>query len=209
MGASGASIAQPSVLPASRDGRAGRGAHFTRSGVSSDCLVRAVPYVEQMTPIFRREAFMLLAAALRRVPEDRLGSDSGLETLWCALAATTFPSRPACVIVTPLSVVHMNTHTIRRYDKNEREHYFNPKVNLLPYLAKYFDAEVRSACIGLGRGLYANMTGADNRKMPSLCAALVPPIGAARWNELRTMGGAAPNSISTAAGCWGLDQGLD
>ena len=179
----------------------------------------------------------------------------------------------------------MNTHTIRRYDKNEHDHYFNPKVrqphlsppparpltghylvqipltptltltltltltshlspltshlspltltltltlckrpqqyptkptkvNLLPYLAKHFDAEVRPACIGLGRGLYANMTGADSRKipvkMPPLCAALAPPIGAARWNELRAMGGGAgPKSISTAAGCWGLDQGLD
>ena len=54
-----ASIIQPSVVAKVANGRAGRGV-FTRASMSADCLARAVPNIEQMTPIFRRGAFQLL-----------------------------------------------------------------------------------------------------------------------------------------------------
>jgi hypothetical protein len=98
-----------------------------------------------MTPIFRREAYELLWLALQRIPEDRLGSDSGLETLWCGLAVTRFPKWPPCVALAHTSVVHLNTHTIHRFDKDERKHYFDARVNLMPYLNLHFAAEMHAA----------------------------------------------------------------
>lgn len=54
--ATAASIVQPTVVPARVGGRAGR-ASFTRTALSADCMAREVPFIEQMTPIFRRGAF--------------------------------------------------------------------------------------------------------------------------------------------------------
>ena len=88
---------------------------------------------------------MLVWEALQTVPGARLGSDSGIETLWCGLAALAFPARPACVALAHLSVIHLNTRTIHRFDKQEREHYFNNKVNLMPYLQSHFSREMRAA----------------------------------------------------------------
>ena len=144
MEVSGASIAQPSVLPASKHGRGGRGA-LTRSGFSSDCIVHTMPYIEQMTPVLRREIWVLVWSALQGVPAARLSSDSGIETLWCGLAALHFPKWPACVALAHQSVIHLNTHTIHRFDKQEREHYFNVHVNLMSYLQANFAPAMRAA----------------------------------------------------------------
>ncbi len=144
MEVSGASIAQPSVLPATKHGRGGRGA-LTRSGFSADCVVRTMPYVEQMTPVLRHEVWVLVWSALQSVPTARLGSDSGIETLWCGLSALRFPRWPACVALSHQSVVHLNTHTIHRFDKQEREHYFNVRVNLMSYLQAKFAPAMRAA----------------------------------------------------------------
>ena len=144
MEVSGASIAQPSVLPASKHGRGGRGA-LTRSGFSSDCIVHTMPYIEQMTPVLRREIWVLVWSALQGVPAARLSSDSGIETLWCGLAALHFPTWPACVALAHQSVIHLNTHTIHRFDKQEREHYFNAHVNLMSYLQANFAPAMRAA----------------------------------------------------------------
>ena len=140
----GASIIQPSVVPHQHNGRGGRGA-LTRAGFSADCIARAVPHIEQMTPIFRRASFDVLWKALSRIPDERLGSDSGLETLWCGLAVLHFADWPACIALSHMSVIHLNTHTIHRYDKQERAHYFNQKVNLLPYLNENFSTEMQAA----------------------------------------------------------------
>lgn len=141
-----AAIVQPTVLPAAPKGRAGR-AFLSRSqqSLSGDCVARSIPFIEQMTPIFRQRGFGRFWAALREMPDARLASDSGLETLWCGLNALHEPERPACVLLVPLSVVHMNTHTIRRFDANERQHYFNRSVNLLPYLATQYGDAIRAA----------------------------------------------------------------
>ena len=121
MHVTGASIVQPSVIPLKSGGRAGR-ASFTRTALSADCVVRETPSIEQMTPILRRGAFERVWAALATVPDLYLGSDSGLETLWCGLATRHFPLWPACALLNTQSVVHLNTHTIHKYDKLEREH---------------------------------------------------------------------------------------
>lgn len=84
------------------------------------------------------------AQTLERIPEDRLGADSGLDMLWCGLAALRYPRNPACVLLTHTSVVHMNTHTIHRFDKNERVNYFGP-TNLVFYLREHFAPELRAA----------------------------------------------------------------
>ena len=99
-----------------------------------------------MTPIFRREVFSLLVDALQEIPESRLGSDSGLEMLWCGLSVMHYPDHPPCVAVSHVSVIHLNTRTIHKYDKEERQHYFNPNVNLLPYLVEHFAPPLRAIC---------------------------------------------------------------
>ena len=79
MHVTGASILQPSVVAQQEGGRSARG--FARRGLASaDCLAREVPYVEQMTPILRREAFEIFhQQALQQIPDEKLGSDSGIE----------------------------------------------------------------------------------------------------------------------------------
>ena len=116
MHATGASIVQPSVVPAKAGGRGGRGS-FTRASLSADCAAREHPFIEQMTPVFRRGAFIALYHSLMSIPNELLGSDSGIDLFWCGLAAMAFPAYPACVVINTQSVIHTNTHTIHRFDK--------------------------------------------------------------------------------------------
>lgn len=185
MAASGASIAQPSVLPASKHGRGGRGA-LTRSGFSSDCIVHTMPYIEQMTPVLRREIWVLVWSALQGVPAARLSSDSGIETLWCGLAALHFPTWPACVALAHQSVVHLNTHTIHRFDKQEREHYFNAHVNLMSYLQANFAPAMRAAL---------RCPGAPCRKAENANLKLFPSL-----QRVTVVGEARANATE----CWGV-----
>ena len=97
-----------------------------------------------MTPIFRRGAFENVWRTLTTLPSERLGSDSGLDILWCGLAALQWPQWPACVVLNTQSVIHTNTHTIHKFDKQEREHYFGP-LNLYVYLQTHFDFALRAA----------------------------------------------------------------
>ena len=185
MEVSGASIAQPSVLPASKHGRGGRGA-LTRSGFSSDCIVHTMPYIEQMTPVLRREIWVLVWSALQGVPAARLSSDSGIETLWCGLAALHFPKWPACVALAHQSVIHLNTHTIHRFDKQEREHYFNVHVNLMSYLQANFAPAMRAAL---------RCPGAPCRKAENANLKLFPSL-----QRVAVAGGARANATE----CWGV-----
>ena len=185
MAASGASIAQPSVLPASKHGRGGRGA-LTRSGFSSDCIVHTMPYIEQMTPVLRREIWVLVWSALQGVPAARLSSDSGIETLWCGLAALHFPTWPACVALAHQSVIHLNTHTIHRFDKQEREHYFNAHVNLMSYLQANFAPAMRAAL---------RCPGAPCRKAENANLKIFPSL-----QRVTVVGEARANATE----CWGV-----
>ena len=185
MEVSGASIAQPSVLPASKHGRGGRGA-LTRSGFSSDCIVHTMPYIEQMTPVLRREIWVLVWSALQGVPAARLSSDSGIETLWCGLAALHFPTWPACVALAHQSVIHLNTHTIHRFDKQEREHYFNAHVNLMSYLQANFAPAMRAAL---------RCPGAPCRKAENANLKLFPSL-----QRVTVVGEARANATE----CWGV-----
>lgn len=140
----GASIMQPSVVAQREGGRTGRG-FAGRGVVSADCLVREVPYVEQMTPMLRRDAFEIFwQKALDLIPDEKLGSDSGVEQLWCGLASMHLPSRPSCVVLGHQSVIHTNTHTIHKYDKDEYKHY-KTKDALLFYLHERFEPELKAS----------------------------------------------------------------
>ena len=106
--------------------------------------------MEQMTPIFRRGAFESVWHQLATMPDERLGSDSGLDLFWCGVVALRWPAHPACVVLHTQSVIHTNTHTIHRFDRSEREHYMLGKddprsLNLFHYLMEHHDAELRAA----------------------------------------------------------------
>ena len=84
----GASVAQPSVLPL--EGRSKSHGWWTpfRAAFHASCVVSSSPIVEQMTPIFTRRAFDELRRHLAAVPPGLLTTDSGdfgLETFWCGL----------------------------------------------------------------------------------------------------------------------------
>lgn len=187
----GASIVQPSVVAATIGGRAGRGA-LTRSVLSAECVAREVPYIEQMTPIFRRAAFFLLWRTLQQIPDARLGSDSGLEALWCGLAAMHMPDKPPCVLLHHQSIVHMNTHTIHRFDKGEKQNYFNASNNLYPYLKEHFASVLRAASRlndteEVPKGVSTRSSAAHDRW-----------LSRAKWNS------SGASTSKTSRGCWGL-----
>lgn len=133
----GASVAQPSVLPL--DGRSKSHGWWTpfRAAFHASCLVSTTPIIEQMTPIFTRGAFDTLRRHLATVPPGLLTTDSGdfgLETFWCGLFARGRPgndARPSstlvragtageaqaasCILLHHVSVVHTDTRTMRRF----------------------------------------------------------------------------------------------
>lgn len=185
---------QPSVVAATVGGRAGRGA-LTRSQLSAECVAREVPYIEQMTPIFRRGAFFLLWRTLQSIPDARLGSDSGLESFWCGLAALHAPDKPPCVLLHHQSIIHMNTHTIHRFDKEERQNYFNASNNLYPYLREHFPHVLRAAN-------RINQSEEGSNAGSPKAVSTRPSAWQERW--LSRASWTNSNASKTAKGCWGL-----
>ena len=51
--------------------------------------------------------------------------------------------RPSCVVLGHQSVIHTNTHTIHKYDKDEYKHY-KTKDALLFYLHERFEPELKA-----------------------------------------------------------------
>ena len=153
-------------------------------------VVRAT--VEQMTPILRRGAFQHLWRALLSIPTDILGSDSGLDALWCGLAARHYPRWPACVLLSTQSVVHTNTHTIHRFDQQERAHYFGP-LNLYSYLMKH---HARDLC---GAARLPDAVCRPNGTM------VIPRWTPRTFDDWHSRGSKMnPNGTSATRGCWGL-----
>jgi hypothetical protein len=198
----GAAIVQPSVIPFQQGGRGGRGS-MTRSALAGNCLARRSAIIEQMTPIFRREAFDIFWTALQAIPDRMLRSDSGIEALYCGLAQRHLAeSQTPCVVLTHVSVVHLNTHTIHRYERNERQLYANATLNLLPYPMLHFPVEMAHAYT------YNATTG----KMGHSAAATTRDIKGSSMNSKhahsrvaatgRAMGGSS--SRGHADGCWGV-----
>lgn len=133
----GASVTQPTILP--HDGRSKSHGWWTpfRSAFHASCVAQSSPIIEQMTPIFARPAFDAFRRYLALVPPPLLRTDSGdfgLETLWCGLpllpASRTSRlgsissgmtggsgdgTSPGCVILHHVSVVHMDSKTIRKH----------------------------------------------------------------------------------------------
>jgi len=83
----------------------------------------------------------------------------------------------------------LNTHTIHRFDKLEREHYFNQDVNLFPYLVANFGREMRAALLCPGE-LCRKGEQAALKNWPALRAVAID--GAMRSNASRE--------------CWGADS---
>ena len=187
------SIVQPSVIPLKAGGRAGRGS-FTRTSLSADCLAKEMPFMEQMTPILRRGAFERVWNALTTIPDEYLGSDSGIDVLWCGLASMAYPQWPACSLLLTQSVVHMNTHTIHRFDKQEREHYFG-KLNLYQYLQHHFDREMRAAF---------RISDADLGRSGSSGNGTLVKWSLKSLDEWHARGSKMNPNASASRGCWGL-----
>jgi hypothetical protein len=84
------------------------------------------------------------AAQPARTPSPRalasgMRRGAGLEALWCALLGEAnggSSEQPPCIMLRHVSVVHMDTHMIRRqgYDK----YYFSDKTNVNNFIQKHF-----------------------------------------------------------------------
>ena len=112
--ATGASVLQPSIRAF---------VHGTYHGflrvkhAHMSCMATTARFVELMIPVFRMEAW----AAVHRIMfahlanADLVLSDHGIDLTWCALLASEFPDRPACLVTPSISALHTNTHQIEKF----------------------------------------------------------------------------------------------
>ena len=64
---------------------------------------------------------------------------------WCGLASIHLPHMPSCVVLAHQSVIHTNTHTIHKYDKEEYKHYMTREGMLLFYLFQHFESAMMAS----------------------------------------------------------------
>ena len=119
--------------------------------------------------------------------------------------------RTACVVLSHLSVVHLNTRSIHRYERNEWQLYMNITNNLFPYLMRKFPREM---------GHYYSYNATNNRVTKSLAALPAALGGSAASHGHKPRGaskaGAAAGNFAAGAlssastvhatsdGCWGV-----
>ena len=104
-------IVQPSIVPLSLSERSTGWWTPFRSSFGADCLLHNAPFVEQMTPIFNATVYIGdVLPALDAIPERVLAlGDTGLNSLWCGLAARSHPNGTACGYLNHVSVIHRNS----------------------------------------------------------------------------------------------------
>lgn len=109
----GAGILQPTVLAERSGTRAGSG-DIGPGAYTADCVAQTSRRAVERVYVARPSAYEVFWKLLQRIPDHFLSTDTGLEGLWCALLRKHMPRMPACVILRHVSVVHLDTHAIRR-----------------------------------------------------------------------------------------------
>lgn len=142
----GASIIQPTVIPWRSGLRGGTGV-FMQPALRADCLAKGYGTVERVY-VARQPAFELFREALSRMDERVLVQDTYLERFWCVLLKVKHnTSASPCVFVGHISVVHSDTHMIRRQGYDSL--FLRPSFPYLPEIKRLWPDVARTMTASL------------------------------------------------------------
>ncbi len=147
------------------------GALSAYSGDSVACVAGL-----ERTYVVRREAYAAFSALLRRFPDERLITDTGLEGLLCDAMAATWPAQPACVLLKHVAILHYDTHQIRKqgYDKYYTTRKFAEANNTLGFIERFRNDLIPPALLEAGMAPWRNLCWGVHSEAPRRIAHLLP-----------------------------------
>ena len=102
----------PSIVASTKGARAA-GAARRQTMYAADCAAKTLNACERIA-IQTPAVYRIVWELLQEMPDLVLDADLMLMDLWCQKIAVAWPTRPACVVIHSMAVVHDNTKTISK-----------------------------------------------------------------------------------------------